>query len=341
MPVPKPADDQVLVRVTTTQVSAGTEMQIYGVRTRRAGTNPNTRPGPLGYTAVGVVEAVGRDVEGWSIGERVICHGAHASHHLVRPSATDGLVASVTEYWLQRVPDGLTDVQACFGVLGDVALHALRRAAIQPGESLAVHGLGVVGNIAVQLASRWGAYPVIGIDVIAARLDLATRLGASHAVNAADDDTVAAIRAATTLPPEHRWRGADRTREPDAGADVQLHCNSELSILPAVLRAAAFGGRVVLVGTTDYQTVSIDTDDLFRREVALLGSHGSGRLVAHRYYPWSRRRDRELIWDLILRGALDVDQLVSHVVPATEAPGLYETMAQSSAGWLAVHYTWT
>src|SRR5690242_5616749 len=118
--LPRLGPRDILVRTRLTQVSAGTE--VNAIRARRSGARLGEVVDlPLGYTAVGVVQAVGREVVGVAPGDRVLGEGPHASHWLV----TQGSEQSVLP-----VPDEVDDAAAAFAILGDVALHAVRRAQI-------------------------------------------------------------------------------------------------------------------------------------------------------------------------------------------------------------------
>src|SRR5439155_1021289 len=130
-----------------------------------------------------------------------------------------------------------------------VALHAVRRARIAIGESVAVHGQGVVGLIALRLARLSGAHPLIGVDVVEDRLRVSRVFGATHAVNPLSGDVAASIHAAT--PVTRRFPGAAAARlEPTSGADVQIHATSRIDVVPEMLRAAADRGRIVVAGAT-------------------------------------------------------------------------------------------
>lgn len=333
--VPDPAPDQVLVRVNVTHVSAGSE--VNAIRARRSSSSHNFPQAGLGYTAIGTVEAVGTEVEGWQPGDRVLCGANHGTHWLVTPRLADAPASVPQQYMLMPVPDDLDDVSAAFCVLGDIALHGIRRGQIQLGESVAVHGLGVIGLLAVQLARCSGAYPVIGVDMVPERLKLATELGASHTVDVGQGSAVDAIRTITASP--WRFRGALPGLEPDGGADVQIHATSYIGNYPDLLKAAADRGRVVLVGATA-GTVTIESHELLRRELKVMGSYETGVNEPHPYWPWSRARNRAVIWDLIRRGAIQVEPLVSHVAPYDEAPDLYDQMVQGGQGWLGVFFRW-
>ena len=267
----------------------------------------------------------------------MLCNGNHGTHWLVTPSAAQAQSSIGQQYTIEKLPDGVDDVQACFAILGDVALHGVRLAQLQIGESVAVHGLGVIGQIAMQLCRLSGAHPVIGVDLVAERLALARELGAAHVVDVAATEVAPAVRALT--PRVDRWRGALPGLPPDAGADVQLHCTANIKNYPDLIRAAADRGRIILVGATS-GTVEIESQELFRREITLRGSYETGLVEPHPYWPWTRARNRRTILDLIARDQLNVEPLVSHVISYTEAPALYDQMMAGGEGWMSVFFQW-
>ncbi|MCB0186716.1 MAG: zinc-binding dehydrogenase, partial [Caldilineaceae bacterium] len=280
--IPTPGPDQILVRIHTTQVSAGSE--INGVRRRRAATDEERSqfaPAGLGYTAVGVVEAVGAAITDFAVGDRVLCSGNHGTHWLVTPGNALKQTAISQEFQIEKLPAAVSDTEACFAVMGDIALHGVRLAQLQIGESVAIHGLGVIGLLALQLCRLSGAYPVIGVDLVEERIDLARELGADHTIHATDEDVVAAIRGYTALP--WRWRGALPGMDQGAGAAVQLHTTSFIGNYPTMIRAAADRGRIILVGATA-GTVEIESNELFRREITLRGSYQTGMIDTHPYW---------------------------------------------------------
>ncbi len=337
-PVPAPQPNQVLVRNLVTQVSAGSE--INAVRRRRNATaaeRADFEPVGLGYTAVSEVVAVGAEVTAYAPGDRVLCSGNHASHWLITPAAKANEASIPQQYYIEKVPAEVSDVEACFAMLGDVALHGVRLAQLQIGESVAIHGLGVVGLLTLQLCQLSGAHPLIGVDLVADRLAQAKALGADLVIDAGHEDVVATIHEQTTLP--WRWRGALPGLEPGSGAEAQIHCTSTIQNYPTLIRAAADRGRIILVGATA-GSVPIESQELFRREITIRGSYQTGMIDPAPYWPWSRARNRQIILGLIARKQLDVTALVSHVVPHTEAPALYDLMAQGGEGWLSVHYKW-
>ena len=126
--VPAPGPGQLLLAVTRSQVSAGSELNALRAHRRPSRGQPAAGSGarggaPVGYTTVGRVQAVGPGGEGFREGDRVLAFGNHASHVLADLNPRE-VWRSVPD----RLPEGVTDEQACFAVLGDVALHGVRRA---------------------------------------------------------------------------------------------------------------------------------------------------------------------------------------------------------------------
>ena len=315
--MPEPGPHQVLVRVARTQVSAGSEMNF--IRHGAAGYGlPADSPErvPIGYMAVGRVAALGAGVEGYTAGERVLSGGTHGSHWLVdldNPNA-----------YLEKVPEGVSDDAAGFAVLGDVALHGVRRAALQIDESVAVFGMGMVGQLTLQLARLSGAYPLIAVDIADARLEKARLSGATHVVNAARDDPARAIRAITG----------------GAGAETIFHCTQVAGILQNLLEAAADRGTIVLTGSAP-GTAQIGLQaELLRHELTIIGIYEAAMNQPHAYWPWTRRRNRRACLRLMNEKQLRMDQLITHVVPPEQAQAVFEMMLRGSEDWLGVVFAW-
>jgi threonine dehydrogenase-like Zn-dependent dehydrogenase len=342
--VPDVGPNDVLVRTTLSQVSAGTEMN--DVRKRRA---PGANPGEfadmgLGYTTVGIVEGVGPAVTSFKPGDRVLGQGNHGSFWVVPWNQADVDSGLLNSPYLEHVPEGLEDVEIVFASLGDVALHAVRHGKLQLGESAAVYGLGQIGLLALQLCSLNGAYPVLGLDPAPERRVLAEQLGAARTFDPTVEGVVEAIHDATRLAFSFKDEPAHGL-EPGSGVDVQIHMTPRLDPLQVMFRAAADRGRIVLGGTPSAwpergPQATVGVDEFLRREVMLVGSYETGMTRPHPYWPWSRARNRAVILDLIARKRLAVRPLVSHVVPYTQAPEMYDLMHRGTEGWLVINFLW-
>ena len=321
--LPAPAPHQVLVRATRTLVSAGTEVKGFqGI----APSGPHRFPVRPGYSFVGIVEQVGAAVTAVRAGDRVATQKGHASHALVdlRERAAGKTGQRAPEY-LQVVPAGLTDEQATFAVLGSVAMHGVRKAATALDESVVVMGQGVVGQLALQLARLAGGRPVIGVDLVDERLNTARANGADAVINAATEDVIAAVERITA----------------GRGVDVGCECTNTPRTFPTLLRMAGVGGRIVIVGSLP-GTVEISLfDELQRKELTVIGAfQPSAPLLPHHTFPWTQSRNRLGILELIAAGRLKVDNLITDMMPAAEAPAVFARLAQGPAEWVGVILNW-
>ncbi|MEP7199228.1 MAG: zinc-binding dehydrogenase, partial [Chloroflexota bacterium] len=312
-----PAANQLLVRVARSQVSAGSEMNFL----RHGAAGYGLPPGSpsrmaIGYMTVGRIAAIGDGVTGYTVGERVVTGGTHASHHLVDLSNPNAPI--------ERVPDNVSDDVAGFAALGDVALHGVRRASLQIDESVAVFGMGIVGQLTLQLARLSGAHPLIAVDLFDSRLDKAKQSGATHIVNASRDDPVQAIRAITH----------------GVGAETVFHCTQVANILQSLLESAAERATIVLTGSPPgTATIGLQAE-LLRRELTIVGNYEVGLTQPHGYWPWTRGRNRRACLRLMSEGRLQLDHLITHVVPHTDAQEIFEMMLRGGEDWLGVVFKW-
>jgi 2-desacetyl-2-hydroxyethyl bacteriochlorophyllide A dehydrogenase len=314
--LPEPGPYGLLLRTERTAISAGTEL------TTLLGDNPRTRyPAYPGYSHVGVVERVGERIEGFRPGDRVLSMGRHQSHVLLdlTPTRPGG-----PEY-AEPVPDGLAAELAALAILGSVSLHGVRRAELQLGQSVAVFGQGIVGQLIVQLAKAAGCSPVVAIDLVAPRLEEARLSGADAVVDASRDDVEASVASATG------GRGAeavfDATRTPKT--------------LPVMMRVAAMGGKVLMVGSV-MGTVEIDAfTELQLKELSIVGCfQPAAPLEPHHFLPWTQRRNRRVFMELTARGRVRLEHLITHRVPYRQAPEIYAMIRRGGSDWLGVVFTW-
>lgn len=323
--VPDPGPTQVRVRTTRTLVSAGTEVK--ALLNLREGPEERRYPVRPGYSSVGVVEAVGAEVTEVRPGDRVLAMGRHATHTLVdlNPNRFVATAGQHAPQYLQQLPDGVGDDAAVFAILGSVALHGMRKVSIQLGESCAVMGQGVVGQLLVRLARAAGAAPVIGIDLVAARLECSHRSGAHQVVDASKDDTVVAVLRLTD----------------GRGADVCFEATTVAENFPTLMRLAALNGRIVVVGSLA-GTVELSLfDELQRKELTIIGAwQPRAPVVPHHTFPWSQQRNRQTFLDLVQAGTLRVDHLITRRGRAEDAPRLYAEIADGPSDWLGIVFEW-
>ncbi|RLF02700.1 MAG: hypothetical protein DRK00_09695, partial [Thermoprotei archaeon] len=284
-----PGEGEVLVETLYTVISPGTETAfLLGLP-----NTPRRYPMYPGYSNVGIVVSG----QGFSKGELVASPSPHASHVLVRPED------------VVKVPDGVRPDHATFFNLISIALQGVRRAQLEIGESVVVLGLGVVGQLALQLSMLSGAMPVIGVDLYDYRCRVARELGADYAVNPLREDVVKVVKSATG----------------GRGADVVIEATGNPEAIPLALRLAAEYGRVIILGSPRGATREVDFYTyVHRKGLMVIGAHNSLRPRVDSCKGWrTAREDWELALKLLSRGRINVGKLISARLSYREAARAY------------------
>lgn len=320
--VPTPGPGEILVRARHSLISAGTEL-----------TNLTDALGiaeyPLypGYSHVGEVVARGYGApEAFPVGSPVLSMGPHSSHVALEPAAKPATGEHIAgNQFALPIPAGVDIQHAPFAILGSVAMHAIRKARPELGQSAAVFGQGVVGQLIVQLARTAGCRPVIALDLDDARLALARRSGATATVNPNDKDPVEQLFELTNGHVVNLL--FDATRTP--------------ATLPVMLKAAAHSARVLVTGSLPGR-VEIDLfHELQVREISIIGVfQPAAPTSAHPYNPWTQTRNRAVFLDRLAAGDLHVAHLISSTPSFSNAPAVYEAIRQGPADWLGIVFNW-
>jgi predicted dehydrogenase/threonine dehydrogenase-like Zn-dependent dehydrogenase len=351
VPVPALQRGRVLVRTVASLISAGTERASVELVSKGLLQEARQRPdlvkavvakvksegllntfasvrdkmaasSTLGYSAVGIVVEVAEDVTEFHVGDRVACAGVGFASHAE--------VLSVPKNLCVHLPADVSFEAGAFGTLGAIALQGVRLAEPTLGESVIVIGLGLVGQLTVQLLKANGCR-VFGLDLDPSRVALAMELGADRGV-------VSGEEAASEIEKWTRGRGADAvliTAATDSNQPVEL-----------AARVSRLKGRVIVVGMTG---LDIPRQPFFSRELKLIisMSYGPGRYDPDYeerghdyplpYVRWTEKRNIESFLELVGDGRVNVERLTTHRFHIEDAERAYELIsAESSEPYLGV-----
>jgi 2-desacetyl-2-hydroxyethyl bacteriochlorophyllide A dehydrogenase len=320
--VPRPAAGagEVVVRVTAAGL-CGTDLAAADLPAARLISQPEIT---LGHEPAGEIADLGGEVDGWSVGDRVIvssiitcgrcslcsrgmgeiCSRASVIGLNHDGAAAEFMVAPAVN--LVHLPDSVPDdVGAILTDAVATPFHALvSRAQLVPGETVAIFGVGGLGQHAVQLARAFGAGRLIAVDSRPEQLEHALALGADHAFLAGDPRLSDQLRAV------NGGRGVDL-----AGVFV-----GSSAAIAAAFAAVAKGGRLVVVGLTEDSVVLPPSSSFARREISLIGSGGF------------RMDELEHLVDLVAVGRLDLSGSISHRIPLDDAEAALDLLRTKSDG---------
>jgi len=362
VPIPQVDDNEVLVASIYSAVSVGTEVSLVksskkrgilylaykaltdkeirgkaldmirglglrgALQTVKQASEASSYGAYLGYSLVGYVVAVGKNVKDINIGDIVACGGAEYAHHAE--------VVSVPRNLVVKVPPNVDLAEAAFTTIGSIALHALRLAEIQPGSFVAIIGTGLIGLIAVQLAKNVFSCRAVAVDVNDSRLRLASELGADLVINIrniSDDDAVKKVLEYTS----------------GIGVDAAIVAAATRSSRPVnlALKLVRSRGRVVVVGDVG---MNIDRNLMYLKEATVIvsRSYGPGRydpLYEKKgidypidYVRWTLNRNMEAFLDFLAQKKISLKPLISKIVSIDEAPRVYEELLSSKANYVGI-----
>lgn len=306
----------VRIRNLRTAVSPGTELACL------AGLESSwfPFPGVPGYCAVGVIEAVGAGVTAWAAGDTVLHYGGHRLWQIAVPGKD----------FLCRVPDEVPVEQAPFARMATIAITALRQSAIELGDDVAVTGLGLIGNLAAQLAALQGAN-VVAFDIDASRVALAQ---------------ACAVRTALAGGPQQQTEAA-RTATGTRGFSTLIEATGRAATVAETLPLMARRGEVLLLGTPR-ATHSCDLAAVLRqfhladRALVLKPAHEWIRPVEEdAFSKHSFARDTRIALALIASGRLRIAPLITHRLRPEQAPAAYRELAAGRPGYAGVVIDWS
>jgi len=265
---------------------------------------------PLGYSLCGVVTEVGKGAEEFKAGQLVACAGNEQALHAEYNWVPVNLCAAV--------PAGVAPEHAAFATVAAIAMHGVRRAEVQLGETAAVVGLGLIGQLVVRLLIASGVQ-AIGIDPVPERCRLAEKAGAVMAGSPDDLDALLGELARMTS-----GRGADHVFLSAGG--------SSNGPVEAAVKLARDRARVVDIGK---MKLDLPWNAYYEKEldVRFSRSYGPGRYDS-RYeldgidYPagyvrWTEKRNLESFLALVARGEVEVGSLIDGTFPMTDAARVY------------------
>ncbi len=349
VPAPRQSKGNVLVENTFSLISAGTEKSTVDMARKSMVGKAAARPdlvkkvlaqvskngivdtakmvlnrldsmAALGYSSVGIARNVGREVTDISVGQRVACAGQNYASHAEMITVPKNLCVPV--------PENVTDEQASFVTLGAIAMQGVRQANPKLGDIVSVIGLGLLGQLTVQLLVANGCQ-VIVTDLDPKKLELALSFGAVIAVSPETlDDAVSAY-----------------TNEQGVDSVIVTASTKANGPIESAANITRIKGTVVVVGAVG---MNLPREPFYVKELdlKLSMSYGPGRYDSqyeeggidypYHYVRWTERRNMSSFLQLISQGKVNVNPLITHTFEIENAENAYGLIESGSEPYLGI-----
>ena len=252
----------------------------------------------LGNQWVGRIIEKGDQVKDYDLGDIICSYGGIRETQILK---------AVDNYRCRKLPDlKLWKNAVCYDP-AQFALGGVRDGHVRPGDAVAVYGLGAIGQIAAQLCKNLGAYPVIVIDPIGHRREIALKNGADYAFDPGKEDIGFILKEKTGK----------------RGVDVIIETSGHVSALQSGLRGLAYGGTISFVAfAKPFPMLELGREAHFNNAKIVFSRACSEPLPD--YPRWNRHRIEDVCWKMLMEGYLNCEDIIFPIVDFADADRAYE-----------------
>lgn len=310
-------DDEVLVKTEFSAISAGTERANF-VGARNSWLIEEDVPAEFprypGYSSSGIVMEVGKNVKDLKIGDRVaVVAGYHRS------------VTKVNEKNVVKLPDNVSLKDASYGYISTFPMAAVRKVKVEIGESAMVMGLGILGLFSVRFLKASGAVPVIAVDPIASKRELALELGADYAFDPTEADFYDKVKVVT-----------------NGGVNAVIEVTGLGSGMTQALECMKKFGRIALLGCTRKSDFTVDYYRLIHGPgISVIGAHTMARPdLESSSGLWTYPDDLKAFINLLSYNRISCDVFNGHLYSPEDANEVYTRVADDKTFPVGAIFDW-
>jgi len=317
LPMPHPGASEVLIKTSCSLISTGTEMTAFqGEHLPGSVWEEHFKfPYHPGYNNIGTVVETGAGADKNLLGKKFATWGSHAAFSVQKVEN------------LYPITRDIPDDHAVFFTIAEIVMNGIRRSSVRWGESVAVFGLGLLGQFTTLFARLCGAKPVFALDISDFRLALLPDDNGIVRINTCQDGNIGeAIR-------KHNRGGL---------ADVVFEVTGNAGLIPSEFAALRSQGRFVLLSSPREKTL-FDFHDLCNNpSYTIIGAHNfSHPAVATPDNPWTMSRHVEMFFDLVADGEIDVGRMISRKVDYTHAADIYGDLLKDRSNDMGIIIDWS
>lgn len=279
-------------------------------------------PVPLGYSSAGIIREVGKDIHGFTAENRIACFGDLF--------ATHSELSFVPKNMFVKIPDNVSFESAAFVGLGAIALNAIRVVNLTFGENVAVIGLGLLGQLTVQMLKAFGC-KVLGIDISNSKLEMAKDFGADACGLIGRDDIL--------------QMALDFTNGVGADAVIIMAGAQDNKPIEMAAEISRDQGRIIACGMV---SLDVPRQEFFKKELRVIVSRATGPgkfdpLYESKgidyplpYVRWTTQRNMACFLDLVSQGKVNVQKLITHRFKIEKALDAYDMILNNKEPYLGV-----
>jgi len=317
--MPEVGDDQFLVKLGVSQISTGTELTYLEGNIGEGSTWEKDIKFPRlpGYSAIGTIIAVGKNMDPNLIGRRVGTSLKHQKYQVFD--------AGKLETSFNPIPENVSSGDAVFATISGITMASIRSAQIRPGDVCVVYGAGLIGQLTARNAKNAGAATVIVADVSDKRLDLIPKDGPFVTVNSTKVDMPEFVKGLTG----------------GAGADIVFETTSHPGLIEQELHCLRKKGKLIITSSPKGKS-TVDFDYCSRNALTIIGAHNvtyhtKVETLADR---WTSFNEKGYFFDLLSKGLIDVSNLTTHTYHYKDAVSAYEMLMKDRTQALSVIIDW-
>ncbi len=304
-----PGVGEVMVRTLTSIMSTGTENIVFN-RDFDEGTHWDNwvkYPFYPGYASCGIVENVGRGVTKFCPGNRVAVAKGHSSGHIVPESECF------------HVPVQMADEDVPWFNLAKISAMGAKVANISLGTSVVVVGAGPIGQMAIRWAVAAGAYPIIAVDSVRMRIEMAEKGGATHGIVRPLGDAVEDIIGICG----------------GVGPETVIDSTGHHQVFDDALKVAGKFGRVVILGDTGSPSSQHLSSEVMSKGLHIVAAHSS-----HETAEWNMGKITGLFFGMVCSGRFSLSVLNTHKFAPEECAGAYRLANEKRSETMGIIFDW-
>ncbi|MBE7014492.1 MAG: zinc-binding alcohol dehydrogenase [Ruminococcaceae bacterium] len=317
--MPVVGDDDILLKTEVSQISTGTELTLLegNVEPDSPWMNDIHYPQDPGYSNVGKIVKVGKNVSSDLIGKRMLTLATHTMYYTINKDDYQQTMF---------IPDSVKSEEAVFGIIAQITMGSVRFSGLRPGDACVVYGAGLIGQLVARLAKCAGSTRVFVCDISDLRLDKLPDDPCFVKINTLKENAAEIVKNNTKF---------------NEGAAVVFETTSNPKLVSDEIACLGKRGKLIITSSPKGKAL-VDLEYCNRMGISILGAHNSAVHTQNEVNgdPWTRRRDSEYFIELLEKNQTTASEMITHKCSFKDVVSMYEMLMEDRTQALAVNINW-